>query len=210
MNHNIQRLIAIIAFVCLLPLLGLVAVLIYVIDGGPVMFTQDRIGQHQRQFRIVKFRTMHRGTDSQLGNHRQPPGSRITRTGSLLRKFGIDELPQLLNVVRGHMALIGPRALLPEVAVNVPRNYAERFTVLPGITGLAQVSGRNELLWSERLRLDTVYAERRSLWLDIKIAVRTIGVLITGQGFAVDRTTARTDDLGLIDTQGRRDPKDQT
>lgn len=196
MNYNLQRLFALAALVMLSPLITLTAILVRVADGRPVLFRQTRVGRHRDHFTILKFRTMHADADQLLSS--ETKGSRVTPVGRWLRRTSLDELPQLLNVVMGQMAIIGPRALLPEVAANVPEQFARRFDVLPGLTGLAQISGRNELLWSRRLSLDAKYAETRSTAADLRILFRTAAVIIRGTGFSMDRTTAATDDLGLL------------
>ncbi|WP_127573414.1 sugar transferase [Georgenia faecalis] len=197
MPHPLQRAVALIVLVLFAPLMICVATLIRVVDGGPVLFSQTRIGYKREAFTLWKFRTMKNGADRELV-YGVDPTSRLTRTGAALRRTALDELPQLLNVVRGDMTGVGPRALLPEVARNVPAQYDSRFDVLPGLTGLAQVSGRNSLPWSKRLELDARYARHRSVRLDVSIALRTFSTLATGAGFSADRNTEVVDDLGLL------------
>ena len=114
-----------------------------------------------------------------------PAVNRLTRTGHFLRRFSIDELPQLVNIVRGDMTLIGPRAMLPEVGENLPHEFESRFDVLPGVTGLAQVRGRNDLPWSKRLEADVEYVKSRSALVDLTIVLNTFSVLLRGSGFQV-------------------------
>lgn len=197
MPYELQRLFSIAATVLLSPLFLVIAVIILIADGRPIFYRQRRIGLHRRPFTIVKFRTMVVQADNYLGSSGEH-GGRLTRSGPLLRRSGLDEIPQLFNVIKGHMALIGPRAVLPAVATNIPASYSSRFDVLPGVTGLAQVSGRHELPWSMRLAYDVEYVEQRSLTLDLRILVRTFGAIVLGTGFSMDRTTHRTDDLGLL------------
>lgn len=142
------------------------AIAIRVTMGSPVLFCQERPGQGGALFSVVKFRTMRSGTGSDA--------ERMTKLGRFLRSASIDELPQLFNVLRGEMSLVGPRPLLPEYLPLFDARQATRQRVLPGVTGLAQVSGRNDLPWSERLELDACYAESCSFGLDLRILWRTV------------------------------------
>lgn len=196
MSYFTQRLAAAIALALLSPLLAAVAAAIRIKDGPPIIFTQTRVGRNRTPFKIIKLRTMINDADELLKS--DPSANRLTRTGRILRKTSIDELPQLCNVVKGDMAIVGPRAVLPEVALNTPPEYESRFTVLPGITGLAQIRGRNDLPWSKRLSADVEYVNNRNLKNDLKIVLATIRVLLLGSGFQVDRNTSQVDDLGLL------------
>lgn len=200
MSYACQRLVATIALIVLSPVLLLISALIRARDGKPILFRQQRVGRGGNPFTIYKFRTMFVNADDLLQSRADTP-SRITATGKWLRRSSLDELPQLLNIVRGEMTIVGPRALLPEVAANVPPQFRSRYDVLPGITGLAQVNGRNDLPWSRRLEYDVTYARERSLSLDCRILVKTVGVVLGGSGYRPDRTTAQTDDLGLLGGQ---------
>lgn len=197
MPYFAQRLAAMFLILVLLVPTAIIALVIRYVDGSPVLFHQRRAGRNMEPFELHKFRTMKNNADGLLRSGSDPVG-RLTRTGPFLRKSGLDELPQLLNVARGDMALIGPRAMLPKIAYRVPPEYRRRFEILPGITGLAQVSGRNSLVWSERLKVDLDYTARRSITLDVKIAFRTVFVLFSGSGHSPDRNTNQVDDLGLL------------
>lgn len=197
MPYSLQRVAALILILALSGPLAVIALLILCIDGRPVLFRQVRAGQHMKAFPLFKFRTMKNDADAMIKKG-EDPKNRITRTGAILRKSGMDEIPQLVNVLRGEMALIGPRAMLPEIAARVPAKFSARFSVYPGITGLAQVSGRNSIPWSKRLGLDIEYARRRSLLFDLRIAFRTIAVLVIGTGHVSDRNTSKVDDLNLM------------
>lgn len=197
MPYAFQRLAAVVITVIFSPIFMIVAAVILIADGRPVFFRQTRIGLDRRAFRIVKFRTMIVGADNYLTSDGAPL-ARLTRSGPILRRTGLDEIPQLLNIIAGHMALIGPRAVLPEVATNIPSDFEARFTLLPGVTGLAQVNGRHELPWSKRLAFDVEYVRQRDTLLDLRILIRTIGTTVHATGFSMDRTTHRTDDLGLL------------
>ncbi len=163
--------IAIVALVVLSPVLAAVAVMVRVFLGSPVFFTQSRPGLDGKLFRMYKFRTMRdaRDRDGQL----LPDAERVTRFGVLLRWTSLDELPELWNVLRGEMGLVGPRPLLPEYLPFYTQREHLRHSVRPGLTGLAQISGRNHLGWDERLELDVQYAESHTMWLDLKIMLLT-------------------------------------
>ncbi|HTL98116.1 MAG TPA: sugar transferase, partial [Holophagaceae bacterium] len=162
-----KRLIDVVAagagLVLVSPLLLAAAVAIRLEDGGPALFRQTRAGRGRRPFRIFKFRSMVVDADRLLDASGKPTGQRVTRVGKLLRFTSLDELPQLLNVLLGDMSLVGPRPGLPEQAERYDATQLRRFEVRPGLTGLAQVKGRNTLKWSERLRYDVEYVDGRSL-----------------------------------------------
>lgn len=146
---------------------------------GPGFFRQERVGAGGRSFRVLKLRTM---TVAPAGGDPFPDEDRITPVGRLLRRTSLDELPQLVNVVRGEMSVVGPR---PTLAYQVER-YTERqrgrLSVRPGVTGLAQVRGRNRLSWPERIELDLEYVEHQSLWFDLRLLVDTVAVVLRGDG----------------------------
>ena len=146
---------------------------------GPVLFRQERIGRDGEPFTMLKFRTMvHDHSDNPVF----PDRDRITRVGAALRRLSLDELPQLLNVVGGSMSVVGPRPTLRYQVERYTERQRGRLAVRPGLTGLAQVSGRNALTWPERINLDLEYVARQSAWLDVKLLVRTVKVLLTGTG----------------------------
>jgi lipopolysaccharide/colanic/teichoic acid biosynthesis glycosyltransferase len=151
--------------------------------GGPVLFRQQRLGFGDREFSILKFRTMSdaRDADGRL----LPDSQRLTRIGAFLRKTSLDELPQLWNVLVGDMSFVGPRPLYPHYLPFYTARERMRHHVRPGITGLAQVSGRNELAWDVRLELDVQYVERQSISLDLAIAVRTVAKVLSGSDVIV-------------------------
>jgi len=175
-------------------LLAVLAVLIRVQLRTPVFFVQERTGASERPFRIYKLSTMtqERDADGDL----LPDGVRCRGLGRLLRRFSIDELPQLVNVIRGELSLVGPRPLLPRYDPWYTEHERQRFTVPPGITGLAQINGRNGLAWNDRLALDAQYASTWSLLLDLSILARTARKVIGGSGVAVD-PSAEMFDLDL-------------
>jgi lipopolysaccharide/colanic/teichoic acid biosynthesis glycosyltransferase len=191
------------ALLVLVPVIALAALAVRVTSPGPVLFRQRRLGRHMRPFTVLKFRTMKADADSAL--HREYVRSliateprdgapdnlyklvvdpRVTRVGRFLRSWSIDEVPQLLNVLRGEMSLVGPRPVIEYEVEQYPEWYLRRFAVKPGMTGLWQVSGRNERTYEEMVRFDVEYAERRSLWMDLRILARTALVVMRRQGVA--------------------------
>ncbi len=166
-----------------LPLLLLVW-LIHLNLGRPVVFSQVRPGLHAKPFRMIKLRTMTSecGPDGQL----LPDSVRLTPFGKLLRTTSLDELPELWNVVKGDMSLVGPRPLLMEYLPLYTSEQARRHEVLPGITGWAQVNGRNAISWEEKFKLDVWYVDNRSLWLDIKILWLTVKRVLNKDGISAE------------------------
>lgn len=153
------------------------ALAIKLTSRGPIFFTQERIGQKGEPFRLVKFRTMLAGENPIF-----PDDSRITRVGALFRRLSLDELPQLLNVVRGEMSIVGPRPTLGYQVERYDDRQRRRLLVKPGVTGLAQLKGRNLLTWSERIELDLEYLDHQSPWLDLTIVVGTVFTTLIGKG----------------------------
>ena len=170
--------LALLVLIILSPVLlaGCLAVLMTM--GRPVIFMHERSGRNGVPFRMVKLRTMLIDPDGKMTD-----SERITRTGLLLRKFSIDEMPQLLNVLAGSMSLVGPRPLLREYDARYSAKQSRRLLVKPGLTGLAQVTGRNNLSWDEKLALDVQYVDTQSFWLDMKILMKTPVVVLTARGF---------------------------
>ena len=152
--------------------------------GSPVLFCHRRAGKDGRTFVMYKFRTM---TDARDADGKPlPDEERMTSTGTFLRRFSLDELPQLLNVLKGDMSLVGPRPLLPEYVPLYSPEQRRRLDVLPGITGWAQVNGRNALSWEQKFALDTWYVDNRSLGLDLRILFRTAASVLSGRGVSQD------------------------
>ncbi len=179
------------------PLLALSALAIKLDSPGPVFFKLRAAGLRGRGFDQWKLRTMVPG--ARESGHRYETWSddpRITRVGHFLRRWSIDELPQLWNVLSGEMSLVGPRPTFFEIATNYSTEQARRLTMRPGLTGLAQVQGRNLLSWADRVELDIFYTENYSLWLDCKIIARTIPVLVQGEGVYGKDGRVRIQDLG--------------
>jgi lipopolysaccharide/colanic/teichoic acid biosynthesis glycosyltransferase len=182
----LKRLIDIVAaaagLVVLSPLLVVIAASVALVDGRPILFRQRRTGLGGRPFTIYKFRTM---TNSPRVTS-DGDGARITRLGALLRDTSLDELPELFNVLKGEMSLVGPRPLLPEYLDRYSAEQARRHDVKPGVTGLAQVNGRNEVDWARRLAMDVWYVDHRSLLLDLRILLRTVGVVFLRRGISAE------------------------
>jgi lipopolysaccharide/colanic/teichoic acid biosynthesis glycosyltransferase len=195
--------IAGLALLVLVPVIAAAALAVRLSSPGPVLFRQRRLGRGMRPFTVLKFRTMRADADSAV--HREFVRSliagkpepdehgqlyklvvddRVTRVGRFLRSWSLDEVPQLWNVLRGDMSLVGPRPVIEYEVEQYPDWYLQRFAVKPGMTGLWQVSGRNERTYEEMVRFDVEYAERRSLFLDLRILARTALVVMRRQGVA--------------------------
>jgi sugar transferase EpsL len=185
---RVQRLLDVViaatTLLVLSPLLLVIALLVRVQLGSPVLFTQLRPGRFGEPFTIIKFRTMRDARDR--SGALLPDEQRLTRFGEWLRSTSLDELPELLNVLRGEMSLVGPRPLLMEYLPVYSPTQARRHLVRPGVTGLAQVSGRNAISWEEKFELDVYYVDHRSLWLDAKILARTAQQVVTRDGISME------------------------
>ena len=168
------------ALVVLSPVLAITAHKVKKELGSPVLFRQVRPGLHGKPFEMVKFRTMKDATDKE-GNA-LPNSERLTEFGKKLRASSLDELPELWNVLKGDMSLVGPRPLLMEYLPLYNAEQAKRHNVLPGMTGYAQVNGRNSLSWEDKFKLDTWYVEHQSFWLDMKILLKTVKKVIIKDG----------------------------
>jgi len=165
-----------------LPIIGIIWFSIWLTDGSPVIFRQLRPGLLGKPFIIYKFRTMKDSKDER--ENPLPDKYRLTTFGKFLRKTSLDELPELWNVIKGDMSLVGPRALLMEYLERYTPDQARRHEVKPGITGWAQVNGRNDITWEERFNLDVWYVDHVSLCLDIKILIMTIFKVIKMEGIS--------------------------
>ncbi|CAO3310403.1 MULTISPECIES: sugar transferase [unclassified Pseudomonas] len=173
---------AVAGLVLLSPVIAIVAMLVRRKLGSPVLFRQVRPGIHGKPFEMVKFRTMRDAVDSQ-GNP-LPDSQRMTRFGSFLRSSSLDELPELWNVVKGDMSLVGPRPLLMEYLSLYDAEQRRRHDVRPGVTGWAQINGRNALSWEEKFKLDVWYVDNRTFGLDLKILFLTIKKVIVKDGIS--------------------------
>ena len=190
MKRLLDAALAALLLVVLSPLIAAVAVAIRLTTGSPVLFSQRRVGRGGAPFTILKFRTMAMDDarcclDPQACIGLQfPPGIRMHPFSELLRRTGIDEVPQLVNVLRGQMSFVGPRPLLERYTPRYTEDQRRRLQVRPGITGWAQVNGRTDLSWDDRLALDTWYVDHRSLRLDLRILWRTVFASAAGTGFS--------------------------
>ncbi len=174
--------VSVVALIILLPLFLIIAILIKIDSKEPVFFRQERIGKNGEPFYILKFRTMIEGAvDKGLGYTVAQNDERITRIGKFLRKWGIDEFPQLINVLKGEMSLVGPRPTLRYQVEKYTDFQKKRLQVKPGITSWALIHGRNLLSWEERIKYDVWYIENWSLWLDIKIILKTFYLIFIKQ-----------------------------
>jgi lipopolysaccharide/colanic/teichoic acid biosynthesis glycosyltransferase len=187
--------ISLAAIIVLSPIILLVAICIFVIDGGPVTFKQERAGIHNKRFIIWKFRTMKGNLQSKHHNYNWMNGipddqnirttssiPDITKTGSFLRKYSLDELPQLFNVLIGDMSIVGPRPEIPEIARHYNERQLHRLEVKPGITGYAQINGRSDMSHGDKIKHDLYYIDNCSISLDLKIILKTIIVVIFRKG----------------------------
>lgn len=182
LKRGFDMLASLIGLLALAPLLLVTALLVRLKMGSPVLFRQPRPGMNGRLFDLCKFRTMRDALDKD-GNP-LPDEYRITPLGQFLRQTSLDELPEFLNVIRGDMSLVGPRPLLPEYLPLYSARQSRRHELRPGITGWAQVNGRNALTWEERLDLDVWYVDNQSFWLDLRILWMTVGKVLTRDGIS--------------------------
>lgn len=185
------------AFVASLPVQAAAAVAIRTTMGSPVFFRQQRPGLNGEPFEMLKFRTMHH-VDPARG--RVTDAERMTRVGAFLRSTSIDELPTLWNIVKGDMSLVGPRPLLMKYLPLYSPTQARRHEALPGLTGLAQASGRNALSWEDRFALDVEYVDNQSLLLDLRIIAKTVGAVLRRDGISAEGEATMTEFTGSIPT----------
>lgn len=171
-----------IGLLLLSPIIAVVAILIYWKVGSPVFFRQTRPGLDGKPFKMVKFRTMLDATDKD--GSPLPDDQRMTPLGAFLRSTSLDELPELWNVLKGEMSLVGPRPLLMEYLALYSREQYRRHEVRPGVTGWAQVNGRNAISWKDKFRLDVWYVDNHSLWLDLKILFLTVKKVLLRDGIS--------------------------
>lgn len=195
-KRAIDILIAGLALILSLPIQLVVALLVRINLGSPVLFTQQRPGRSGRMFTMYKFRTMRDITEDLVSDE-----DRITPFGSWLRSTSLDELPELFNVLKGDMSIVGPRPLLPEYLPLYTTRQARRHEVRPGVTGLAQVKGRNAMPWAERLAWDVRYVEARSFALDCRIVLDTFKVVLKREGITEEGQVAMTDFEGAPDVE---------
>lgn len=181
----VGRLMSMVSLIVVSPLILLTAIAIKLEDGGPILYRQRRVGKNGEIFTLYKLRSMDVSDDSCEFMETRVDDPRITKVGKFIRKTRLDELPQLLNVFRGNMKLIGPRPLVPEEVDEILKELPEflnRQVILPGLTGLAQVTGGNDLTPAEKLALDMEYVKHRGILMDVKIVIKTVGIVFSGDG----------------------------
>lgn len=200
----LDRLCAAIALVAFAPVMLMVAIAIYARMGGPIFFCQPRPGKNGRVFNFYKFRTMTSDCDAE-GNL-LPDEQRLIPLGQFLRKTSLDELPQLLNVLKGDMSFVGPRPLLVSYLDRYTPEQARRHHVMPGITGWAQVNGRNSISWDAKFKLDVSYVDSWSLWFDLKILFLTVLKVVKREGISQEGHVTVEDFTGTI--EGRQISKE--
>jgi lipopolysaccharide/colanic/teichoic acid biosynthesis glycosyltransferase len=192
-----DKIVSFISLVVLLPLFLVVAILIKLDSPGPVFFLQDRVGKDGKIFKVFKFRTMTSDAPEKTkGKYIDKSNPYVTRVGKILRRTGVDELPQLINVLKGEMSLVGPRPTLPYQVAKYNEYQRKRLLMKPGITSWALIHGRNKLTWPERIEYDVWYVDHWSFWLDTKILFKTVWVVAKGEGLYADR---ETDEIAKVD-----------
>lgn len=197
LKRLLDFLIASLALLVIWPLLLIISVALAIANkGAGAFFTQERPGKDGKLFKVIKFKSMTDERDAE-GNL-LPNEKRITKVGKFIRKFSIDELPQLINVLKGDMSFVGPRPLMPRYLALYSPEQARRHEVRPGITGWAQVNGRNTITWTEKFKLDVWYVDHCSLWLDIKILWKTVVNVLTHKG--IDSGDGKVGDFGFDGT----------
>ena len=194
MNRIIDIVGAITILIVCIPVLTLIIILIVFFQGTPIFFRQSRLGKNHREFKIVKFCTMNnkRGSNGQL----LPDEERITSIGQFLRRTSLDEIPGFWNVLLGHMSLVGPRPLPPQYLDRYSKEQARRHDVKPGVTGWAQVNGRNSISWEQKFSLDIWYVDNQSLYLDIKILLMTVTYVLASRHIVPNNRGAMEEFMG--------------
>ena len=182
--------IALIAFIMFAPIFIIVLVILSISNSGSAFFTQLRPGKNGEIFKIIKFKTMNDKKD--LNGELLSDDRRITKLGQIIRKTSLDEIPQLLNVIKGDMSIVGPRPLLPSYLELYSKEQARRHDVKPGITGWAQVNGRNAISWEEKFKLDVWYVDHQSFLLDLKIIFKTVKKVFVSEGVSQDGQATMT------------------
>ena len=195
-KQSIDFLVSLVLLLALFPIFVIISFLIKIDSSGPVFYKQYRIGRNGKKFKIWKFRSMIINAENigaKMGFIKDDP--RITCIGKLLRLTSIDELPQIINILKGEMSFIGPRPTIENQVVKYNTFQRRRLLMKPGISGWAQVNGRNELKWSKRIELDIYYIENWNLWFDIKIVFRTLYIIFAGKNIRLDQRDDEVVDL---------------
>jgi lipopolysaccharide/colanic/teichoic acid biosynthesis glycosyltransferase len=197
MKRLFDMITSLIGLIVFTPLLFLISIAIIVFDGFPIIFVQPRLGKNKQEFDIIKFRTMKIG-DS---NSSEEDEIRQTSLGKLLRKTSLDELPVLINVLKGEMSLVGPRPLLIKYSERFNSFQDRRHEVLPGITGLAQIKGRNQISWEEKFNYDVQYIDEQNIFLDIKILFKTVHSVLFFKGTSPEGQDIMSEFMGSKDNE---------
>ena len=197
MKRLFDMITSLIGLIVFTPLLFLISIAIIVFDGFPIIFVQSRLGKNKQEFNIIKFRTMKIG-DS---NSSEEDEIRQTSLGKLLRKTSLDELPVLINVLKGEMSLVGPRPLLIKNSERFNSFQDRRHEVLPGITGLAQIKGRNQISWEEKFNYDVQYIDEQNIFLDIKILFKTVHSVLFFKGTSPEGQDIMSEFMGSKDNE---------
>ena len=197
MKRLFDMITSLIGLIVFTPLLFLISIAIIVFDGFPIIFVQPRLGKNKQEFDIIKFRTMKIG-DS---NSSEEDEIRQTSLGKLLRKTSLDELPVLINVLKGEMSLVGPRPLLIKYSERFNSFQDRRHEVLPGITGLAQIKGRNQISWEEKFNYDVQYIDEQNIFLDIKILFKTVRSVLFFKGTSPEGQDIMSEFMGSKDNE---------
>ncbi|MEO6488917.1 MAG: sugar transferase [Ferruginibacter sp.] len=174
--------ISLVGFVVLIPVFLLVTIILLIANKGKAFFFQERPGKNRQLFKVIKFRTMNDAKDT--NNIPLPDAKRLTGIGRFVRKISLDEIPQLLNVIKGDMSLVGPRPLLVEYLPLYNETQSRRHNILPGITGWAQVNGRNALSWEQKFEYDIYYLEHVSFFFDLRILIKTVQKVLRAEGIS--------------------------
>lgn len=201
MKRSVDLLLAVPAFIVLSPLLIAVAAAIYLTMGRPVFFRQTRPGLNGKPFQLIKFCTMTNGCDAD--GCLLPDCERLTRLGRWLRSTSLDELPELFNIIKGDMSIVGPRPLLMQYLDRYTPAQARRHEVKPGLTGWAQIHGRNDISWEDKFNMDVWYVDHQSLWLDINIILITVGKVLKREGISQAGEATAAEFMGHAGTQSR-------
>ena len=194
MKRAFDVVVAAVALVLLSPVIAIIALLVRVFLGKPVLFRQTRPGLHGEPFEIIKFRSMFDEFDAD-GNE-IPEADRVGRFGRFIRTTSLDELPELWNVLNGTMSLVGPRPLLMRYLDRYSPEQARRHDVEPGITGLAQIGGRNAISWDEKFALDVYYVDHHSFWMDLQILFKTAGKVLQREGISAEGYSSAPEFMG--------------
>ena len=203
LKRLIDLIFALLAIIFLFPFFAIITIFTYFFNGNPIFYRQKRPGLEGKPFTIIKFRTMANAFDAH-GNP-LPDEERLTRLGRLLRSTSLDELPELINVIRGDMSIVGPRPLLMQYLDRYSPEQARRHEVRPGLTGWAQVNGRNAITWEEKFALDVWYVDHKSLSLDLKIIGMTAWKVLRREGISQEGQATMEEFLGTPRPQGTRE-----